>query len=122
MTNEAFNRGFEALAAAFPGMNFNAKLYWAMLNDLDGEFFLKAVWEFIKTTKEVFPGTNVIAIIHARATELRTDANQNKVLKLEAETEQQRIDRWSKEAAPMPEECREALKKLGIKFTTAQQG
>ncbi len=121
MTSDAFNRGFEALAAAFPSMNFNAKLFWAMLNDLDGEMFLKAVWDFIKNTTEVFPGTNVIAIIRKNAEELKTEVNKDKVLRLEAETEQQRVDRWRREAVPMPEDCRLALQKLGIKLTQGKE-
>lgn len=114
MTNEAFNKGFEALTATFPSMNLNARLYWTMLSDLDGQFFLMAVYEFIKNTKEVYPGTNMIAIIRERAEALKTQAQAEKVLKITAETEKQRIERWQKNAAPMPEECRRALEKMGV--------
>lgn len=115
MTNQSFEQGFSALLKVFPQMNFDAKLFWAMLSDLDGQYFLMAVWEFIKNTKDVFPGTNIIAIIRGRAEELRLEALQNSTLKLEVETEKERIDRWQKESAPMPDECRQALAKLGIK-------
>jgi hypothetical protein len=116
MTNDAFKRGFAALTAAFPGMNFNARLYWELLSDLDGQFFLAAVWEFIKTHKEIFPGTNPIAILRERAVALLTEARQNTSIKIEAETEKERVERWRKEASPMPEECKQALSKLGAKF------
>ena len=55
------------LAAAFPGITFNAKVYDEMLGDLDDKYFLKAVYEFIQTTKEVYPGTNPIAILREKA-------------------------------------------------------
>jgi hypothetical protein len=116
MTNEAFNRGFSALSQVFPALNLDAKLFWGMLNDLDGEFFLKATFNFIKTTTNIYPGTNIIAVIRENAATLQNQFRQENVLKLEAETEKERIDRWQKEAAPMPEECRMTLKKLGIKI------
>lgn len=113
MTSESFKRGFAALTATFPSMNFNGQLFWETLNDLDGECFLKAVWNLIKNTKELYPGTNVIAIIRERAKEMTID---NRLL-LEAETEKERIERWGREAVPMPEECKKELEKLGITLT-----
>ncbi len=112
MTSEAFKRGFAALTATFPNMNFNGQLFWETLNDLDGECFLKAVWALIKNTKELYPGTNVIAILREHSAEMRVEGR----LQLEAETEKERIDRWQKEASPMPEDCRIALAKLGVKI------
>lgn len=118
MTNEAFNKGFSTLSMVFPKMEFDAKLFWQTLNDLDGQYFLISVLELIKTTKEIYPGTNIIAIIRSRAEELRLEALQNSTLKLEVETEKERIDRWQKESAPIPDECRIALAKLGIKINS----
>ena len=117
MTSQSFEQGFSALLKVFPSMNFDAKLFWTMLSDLDGQYFLISVWEFIKNTKEIYPGTNIIAIIRSRAEELKTEALQNSTLKLEAETEKERIDRWHKEAVPMPEDCKQALEKIGIRLT-----
>jgi hypothetical protein len=75
-----------------------------------------AVIDVIKTTKELYPGSNIIAILRARAEELKQEISRNSILKLEAETEKERIDRWQAEASPMPEDCRIALAKLGIKI------
>lgn len=75
-----------------------------------------AVMDIIKTTKELYPGTNIIAILRGRAEELKTEAQVNNTLKIEAETEKERIDRWQQEATPMPEDCRIALLKLGVKL------
>ena len=114
MTSKAFQQGFVALTAAFPGLQFNSDLFWRTLNDLDGQFFLEAVIDIIRNTKEFFPGSNVIAILRSRAEELRIEALKNSTLKLVAETEKERVDRWSKEAAPMPEDCRSELIKKGL--------
>ncbi len=112
MTNQAFEKGFAALIATFPNMNFNARLFWEMLNDLDGQFFLMAIWDVIKNTKELYPGTNIIATIRLKTGELQSEVIRNKTLKIEAETEKERVERWRKEAVPMPEDCRLALEKL----------
>jgi len=114
MTSEAFQKGFAALATAFPGMQFNSELFWVALIDIDGQYFLTAVMNVIKNTKELFPGSNIIAILRARAEELRLEALKNSTLKIEQESEMERIERWKKEATPMPEDCRVALNKLGI--------
>ena len=105
------------MAASFPGLQFNSDLFWATLNDLDGEYFLKAVISVIKNTKELYPGSNMIAIIRDLALRLQTEDRINKSLKIEAETEKERIDRWKRESAPMPEDCKKALGKIGIKFS-----
>jgi len=126
MTTEAFNKGFTALSTIFPGLNLDAKLFWDMLNDLDGQFFLMSIWDFIKNTKEVYPGTNIIAKIRIRAEELRTEIAQDNILRIANETEKERIDRWSREAVPMPDDCRKALdelkRKLNLKSTPALAG
>lgn len=101
-----------ALTAAFPGLQFNSNLLWRTLSDLDGEFFLMAVIDVIKTTKELYPGSNIIAILRTRAEELKLEVLKNSTLKLEAESEKDRIERWRKEAVPMPEDCRVALENL----------
>ena len=116
MTSESFQQGFLALTAAFPGIQFNSNLLWLTLSDLDGQYFLMAVMEVIKSTKELYPGSNIIAILRSKAEELKLGALKNSTLKLEAETEKERIERWRKESAPMPEDCRIALEKLGIKI------
>jgi len=97
-------------------MNFDMRIFWDLLNDIDGQYFLMAVYEFIKTTKEIYPGTNIIAIIRDNAITLQEKVRQENTLKIETETEKERIDRWQKEAVPMPEDCKQALSKLGIKI------
>ena len=114
MTTEAFNKGFTTLNKIFPALKLDAKLFWELLNDLDGQFFLVAIFELIKTTKEIYPNTNIIAIIRARAEELKVEIFKNSTFKLTAETEKDRVKRWQEEAVPMPEDCRRALEDLGL--------
>ena len=104
------------MTAAFPGLQFNSDLFWATTNDLDGQYFLMAIMDVVKNTKDIYPGTNIIATIRGKAIDLQNKALQNSTLKLETETEKERIDRWQKESVPMPDECRKALAKLGINF------
>jgi hypothetical protein len=74
-----------------------------------------AIMDIVKNTKDIYPGTNIIATIRGKAIDLQNEALKNNTLKLEAETEKERIDRWQKESSPMPLECKIALSKLGIK-------
>jgi hypothetical protein len=80
-----------------------------------------AVLEIVKTVKELYPGSNIIAIIREKAGEVAEEIRSKNVLKLESETEKERIERWKAEAVPMPEDCRIALEKLGLK-TLPQTG
>jgi len=115
MTTQAFNQGIAVLNKVFPKVGIEARFFWDVLNDLDGGFFLMATKEIVKTIPELYPGTNMIAIIRRKVEELQVKAQKNFTLKLETETEKERIERWQKEAVPMPAECAESLAKLGIK-------
>ena len=84
---------------------------------MDGQYFLMAIMDIVKNTKDIYPGTNIIAVIREKSINLQKEALQNSTLKLEAETEKERIDRWQKEAVPMPEDCKQALEKIGIRLT-----
>jgi hypothetical protein len=100
--------------AAFPGIKFSAPLLWGMLSDIDSRIFLIAVTEIIKTTKELFPGSNIVAILREKSVEVAIEEQQKNTLRLEAETEAERVERWKKEASPMPAECRAAMIKAGL--------
>ena len=114
MTAQAFNQGITLLNRIFPKLGIEAKLFWALLNDLDGEHFLKAIQEIIKTVPELYPGTNIIAMIRTRAEELRLKILKNSTIKIEAESEKERVERWQKEAIPMPQDCRDELEGWGV--------
>lgn len=87
------------------------------LKDLDGKYFLNAVYDFIKTTAQVYPGTNIIALIREKAEQQAERDRADKAFKLTAESDAERMERWKREAAPMPDEARKELDKLGIRIT-----
>jgi len=69
MKKETMIRELLLLTQAFPGVDFSIDIYWEVLSELDDESFSKAVLEFIKTRKEIYPGTGPIAILHERSIE-----------------------------------------------------
>jgi hypothetical protein len=70
MRIETLNKTILLLTASFPGIDFNVRLYEEMLGDLQDRYFLEAVYWFIKTTKEIYPGTNPIAILREKTLSL----------------------------------------------------
>jgi|SRR3990167_6959506 len=114
MTNQVFTQGIALLNRIFPKLGIEAKLYWELLNDLDGQLFLMAIQKIIKTIPELYRGTNIIAMIRLRAEEMRVEIFKNTSLRITAETEKERIERWEKEAVPMPQECKDKLEGWGL--------
>ena len=115
MKQEEFQKGMVLLSEAFPKLEFSTKLYWAMLNDLEGVYFLMAIRDFILGTKEIYPTSNPIAILRESVLMIQHQEESKKRLRLQRETEVERLNRWKKEAVPMPEESKELLTKFGIK-------
>lgn len=103
------------LSEAFPKLEFNPGLYWACLCDMSDEAFELGIIRMIKFQSEIYPTSNPIALIRKNSDDAILDrfkiANEER-LKLERETESERIERWKREAVPMPEECRKELQKL----------
>lgn len=66
MKIDTLNRAIAYLAGCFPNCDFNPKLYFEMLGDLPDKQFIEAVRDFIKTTKELYPGSNPIAILREK--------------------------------------------------------
>lgn len=67
MNRSVFNKGVSIIVRTFPSTNVDAGLWWPMLSDLTNENFERAVLEIIRSTKEIFPGTNWIALIREKA-------------------------------------------------------
>lgn len=67
MKNEAFKKGMGALILAFPSKVFNNDFMWDYLQDLTDEEFLNGVQKFISSGKDLYPGSNIIAIIRENA-------------------------------------------------------
>jgi len=114
MTDQSFQKGYLALTAIFPGISLNAQLFWELVKDLDGEYYLKAVYDVLKTTKEIYPGTNIAAIIRDKVQALKDSSIDANALALQKEDENEKVARWAREAGPMPEDCKLELQKLGL--------
>lgn len=88
-----------------------------MLKDTNDKFFIPAVHEFIANHKEVMPGTNIIAHLREIMRQMEEHERIMNTLKIGAETFTQKMGRWRKEQSPMPQECKDALNRLGIKIS-----
>jgi len=70
MRIETFNRAALLICTAFPDRKFEAEIYFELLKDLPDEAFLKAVVGFCKDRTELYPGSNLIAILRERTQDL----------------------------------------------------
>ncbi len=94
------------LTEAFPRVEMNSRIYYEILRDLPDEAFKLAVLETIRGIKEIFPGTNLMAILRGRTLELQREL-------LEKRANERGISEEAQPAPPPPEW--EGLKrKLGI--------
>ena len=67
MDNDVFRQGMGAILSAYPNQTFDLTVYWKFLKDLSNNEFSKAINDIITTQQEVYPGTNVIALIRKKA-------------------------------------------------------
>ena len=67
MKIETFKKGLKILLTVFPDKKIDSEIYWEFLKDLKGEDYLKAVTEISSTQTELYPGTNLIAMIREKA-------------------------------------------------------
>ena len=67
------------ISTAFPDRKFEPEIYFELLKDLPDEAFLKAVVGFCKERTELYPGSNLIAILRERTRDI---ARQPAMLKL----------------------------------------
>lgn len=66
MEKQSFQKGMAVLYSVFPKIEIDGEVFWALLSDLkDGDLFLLSVVDIAKNLKEVFPGTNLVALIRA---------------------------------------------------------
>ncbi len=66
MKKNNFDKGMTALMQAFPDRKFDCNIFWSFLSDLKDDEFLRAIADIISTTKELYPGTNVISLIREK--------------------------------------------------------
>ena len=70
MTPEGFDEGMAVLAATYPSLVMEPptlKVWRRLLEDIDDAPFLSAVIRLCREEKQLYPGTNVVALIRERA-------------------------------------------------------
>lgn len=63
MKEITFDKAMKFLIASFPKIDFEPQVYWEMWKDLEDEPFMFALQAFIRSQEEIYPGTNIIAIV-----------------------------------------------------------
>jgi len=63
---KSFLKAMSILREAFPKRDINARLWHEVLKDLSGECLCDASLEICKTLEEIFPDTNLLAILRQR--------------------------------------------------------
>lgn len=67
MRNEIFKKGFALLLKTFPDKQFPPEIAWKLLMDLSDAEFEKAILNILTTHIEIYPNTNIIALIREKA-------------------------------------------------------
>lgn len=80
--------------------------------ELDGEAFCFAVQEFIKTTKELYPGSNPLAWLFEKHDELLNQRRSMRQKQLAKESDLEKIARWKRESSPPPKEWSDMMARL----------
>jgi hypothetical protein len=96
MDKKTFSQGMAYLSATFPALKFLPDFHFEMLEDLDGELFAKTIKDICQNQTELYPNSNIIAIIRKRAVEIKN-------VRYRANLEQKRVEevkRWELEHDP----------------------
>lgn len=101
MKKETFVKGMTLICECF-NRQLNTMIYWELLQDLNDESFTQAVMNIIKTERELYPNTNLVAIIREKTKEFE----KARISKIDSS---KLIDT---EPAPPPEEWNELKERL----------
>jgi len=63
MKKETLEKGMGLLVNTFPNRDFNFDILWELLKDIPDQNFLIAVKDLCSTTAEIYPGTNIVALV-----------------------------------------------------------
>lgn len=66
MKRETFKSGLRILMTTFPDRNIDLEVYWELLKDMDDKRFLLAVKDICSTTTELYPNTNLVAMLREK--------------------------------------------------------
>lgn len=67
MQIKTYKNGMGAMVKAFPGLSMDLDFYWRFLKDLPDESFLHGIESIIMNHVDIYPGTNIIALIRENA-------------------------------------------------------
>lgn len=67
MKLEVFKKGLSVILTVFPDKKIDSEVYWGFLKDIKDEDYLRAIAEIASTQTELYPGTNLIAMIREKA-------------------------------------------------------
>jgi hypothetical protein len=67
MNKNVYLQGIMVLAKIFPALKIDAELYWEFLNDIPDDAFKSAINKITKEVRELFPNTNIVALIREYA-------------------------------------------------------
>ena len=63
MEIKVFEKGIALLLAVFPQLKVEGAIFYEYLKDIRDRDFIRAINSIIRTVKELYPGTNIIALI-----------------------------------------------------------
>jgi hypothetical protein len=63
---KSFLKSMAIIKEAFPKLEFNARLWYEVLKDLNGECLVLASMEICKTIEELYPTSNLLAMLRQR--------------------------------------------------------
>ena len=58
------------LYSVFPDKQIDGEAYWELLKDLSDKPFIEAVTEICRSLTEIYPGTNLVAMLRKRTIEI----------------------------------------------------
>lgn len=67
LDKKVFKKGIGALIQVFPNRKIESAVYWTFLHDLTTNEFKKGITRIITEAKEIYPDTNLIALIRDKA-------------------------------------------------------
>lgn len=74
MKKANFIKGIAILRSIFKNYEVDKDLYWTVLKGLPDDVYEKAIIEIIETQTELYPGTNLLAIIKEKAVNINYTA------------------------------------------------
>ena len=79
MDPKIYAQGMAMLSAVFPAADLKPDLYYALLEDIREDAFIGGVEKVCRETTELFPNTNLVAVIREKCQEFWLNKNKKRV-------------------------------------------